>query len=223
MNAYRIALADDHVVLRQGMRRIIEETGEMEVVGEAGDGLELINLLNETVPDMVVLDSSMPNLSGIGAISEIKRLHPGMKALVLTMHRDKEYIYQVLSSGADGCLLKDDVDTELLFAIIKIRQGGFYVSPALAQEMAVFWRQMGGREAERVFANECLTIREREVIRLVAEGRSSLEIAALLSISVRTVDQHRANIRNKLRLRKTADLVKYAICKGYIQVVVPQS
>jgi two-component system, NarL family, response regulator NreC len=219
MTPYHITLADDHTLLRQGLKRIIEESGEMRVVGEAGDGLELINLLNKTVPDMVVLDISMPNLRGIEAIGEIKSRFPRVKTLILTMHRDAEYLYQAFTSGADGYLLKEDADSDLFTAIDKIRQGGFYVSPSLTQELVACWRRAGKGEDKSSFAGDCLTTREREVIKLIAEGRSSVEIARLLCISVRTVDQHRINIRNKLRLRKTADLVKYAVSKGYIQVL----
>lgn len=220
MDPYRITLADDHVLLRQGLRRIIENNEGMEVVGEAGDGLELIRLVDETAPDLVILDISMPNLRGTEAIGEIKRRHPGVKALVLTMHRDEEYLQQALSSGADGYLLKEDSDTDLFFAITKIRQGGLYLSPSLAHTMVEYWNRNGQGAAKSPVPSESLTTREREVLRLVAEGKSSPQIAGLLSISIRTVDQHRANIKNKLRLRKTADLVKYAISQGYIQVLV---
>ena len=219
MTPYRITLADDHVLLRQGLRRIIEESGEFQVVGEAGDGLELISLLNKTVPDMAVVDISMPKMRGIEAVCEIKSRHPGVKVLVLTMHRDQSYLYQALTSGADGYLLKEDADTELFNAIETIRRGGLYVSPALTQELAECWKKTAQREVKLNFTNECLTVREREVLKLVAEGKSSMEIAGLLCICVRTVGQHRLNIRQKLRLKKTADLVKYAVSKGYIQVL----
>jgi two-component system, NarL family, response regulator NreC len=221
MSAYRITLADDHVLLRQGLRRIVEESSGLEVVGEAGDGMELLRLLNKTVPDLIILDISMPNLRGIEAICEIKGRHAGVKVLVLTMHRDKEYLYQAVSSGADGYLLKDDADTELFSAIRKIRHGEFYVSPSLVQELKEYRKQMGRGAAGPIVPLECLTIREREVLKLIAEGKSSREIAALLYISARTVDHHRANIMSKLNLRKTVDLVKYAITKGYTQTVSP--
>ncbi len=139
MNPYRITLADDHVLLRQGLRRIVEESREMEVVGEAGDGLELIGLLNKIVTDMAVVDISMPKMRGIEAVSEIKSRHPGVKVLILTMHRDRNYLHQALSSGADGYLLKEDADTELFKAIERIRRGGLYVSPSLSQELAECW------------------------------------------------------------------------------------
>jgi DNA-binding NarL/FixJ family response regulator len=221
MDPYRITLADDHVLLRQGLKRIIEESAELQVVGEAGDGLELVSLLNKTVPDMTVVDISMPIMRGIEAILEIKSRYPAVKVLVLTMHRDKSYLYQALSSGADGYLLKEDSDTELFAAIEKIRQGGLYVSPALTQELAECLKTSARGEFKPGFTHESLTVREREVLKLIAEGKSSGEVARLLCISVRTVGQHRINIRHKLGLRKMADLVKYAVSKGYVQMLPP--
>ena len=216
MSPYRITLADDHALLRQGLRRIVEESPELEVVGEAGDGVELIQLLNKSATDMVVLDISMPKLRGLEAMCEIKSRYPGVKVLILTMHRDKEYLYQSLTSGADGFLLKEDADSELFSAIRKIREGGIYASPSLAKELAAY-RRLGGRgDAGRCSEDGGLSTREREVLKLIAEGKSSREIAEILCISVRTVDHHRANIMSKLRLRKTADIVKYAIQKGYV-------
>ena len=216
MNRYRITLADDHVLLRQGLRRIIEESPELEIIGEASDGVELIQLLKKFIPDMIVLDISMPRLRGIEAICEIKSLHPKVKVLMLTMHRDKEYLYQSLASGADGYLLKEDADTELFSAIKKIREGAFYASPSLTKELNAYLRPESGGDAGYSFEGECLSTREREVLKLIAEGRSSREVADILYISIRTVDHHRANIMDKLKVRKTVDLVKYAIQKGYV-------
>jgi DNA-binding NarL/FixJ family response regulator len=187
----------------------------MEVVGEAGDGVELIQLLNRLVPDMIVLDISMPKLRGIEAICEIKSRHPQVKVLMLTMHRDKEYLYQSLSSGADGYLLKEDADTELFSAIKKIREGAFYASPSLSMELAAYRKLESSGDAGS-YDGECLSTREREVLKLIAEGKASREVAEILFISARTVDHHRANIMDKLKLKKTADLVKYAIHKGFI-------
>jgi DNA-binding NarL/FixJ family response regulator len=138
-----------------------------------------------------------------------------VKVLVLTMHRDKEYLYQAVSSGADGYLLKEDADTELFSSIQKIRQGEFYISPSLSKELKEYRKQAGRGTAGPFVPRECLTTREREVLKLIAEGKSSREIGVLLFISARTADHHRANIMTKLNLNKTADLVKYAIHKGY--------
>lgn len=216
MKPYRIILADDHALLRQGLRRIIGESDGLQVIGEAADGVELLRLMNKMTPDMVVLDISMPNLRGLEAIGEIKCRHAEVKVLVLTMHRDKDYLYQALSSGADGYLLKDDADTELFAAIGRIRDGRLYVSPSLARELTDYRAHFGRKEVLCLADREVLTNREREVLKLIAEGKSSREIADLLFISVRTVDHHRANIMEKLKLRKAADLVKYAVSKGYV-------
>ena len=141
MNVYRIVLADDHVLLRQGLKKIIEEKADIEVVGEAGDGLELLNLLNKLTlskltPNMVILDISMPNLSGIEATRQIKTIYPDVKVLILSMHRNSEYVYHSISAGAQGYLLKEDASVDLFSAIEKIRQGGVYISPLLASELA---------------------------------------------------------------------------------------
>ena len=216
MSPYHIILADDHVLMRQGLRRIIEETPDLDIVGEAGDGVELLRLLNGITPHLVVLDISMPNLRGLEAVHEIKALHPRVKVLMLTMYRDREYLYQAIESGADGYLLKEDADTELLFAIHTILQGGFHVSAVLSKELAEYRkRRVCGLGAS--FEGECLTTREREVLHLVAAGKSSRECAELLCISARTVEHHLSNIREKLKIRKFVDLIKYAVNKGCCQ------
>lgn len=201
-------------MFRQGIRRIIEEIAGLEVVGEVGDGIKVPEVLKETKPQMVILDISMPNLRGIEATREIKKVFPDIKVLILTMHKNKEYLYYGFSAGADGYLLKADADTELVSAIETIRQGKSYVSPLFSAEMRYsdIMKLIGGRFEPPV---EPLTTREREVLKLIAEGKSSKEIAHLLSISTRTVQHHRDNIMNKLTIRTTAELVKYAIQKGY--------
>jgi len=216
MGRYRIVLADDHVLLRTGLKSILEKTADMEVVGEASDGLELLSLLYKIKADMIILDISMPNLRGIEAIREIKAIHPELKTLILTMHKDKEYLHQSISAGADGYLLKEDADTELFSGIETIREGKIYVSPHLSSDLVDDWAKIRRGVARPVSEPERLTTREKEVLKLIAEGKSSKEIADLLSISVRTVEHHRANIMNKLNLKKTADLVKYALQKGYV-------
>jgi len=211
VSTYHIVLADDHALVRQGLKRTLEENVDLEVVGEAGDGLELLDLLKKLTPHMVILDISMPKLRGIEAIREIKMEHPRVKVLMLTMHKEKEYLHQAMSAGADGYFLKKDVDTELFSAIEKIRQGEIYVSHSLSQDLVEMWE-----EIRHGFRKPILTNREREVLKLIAEGKSSKEIAALLFISVHTVERHRANLMEKLNMKKAADLVKYAIAKGYV-------
>ena len=216
MGPYHIVLVDDHVMFRQGLKRILEESPDLEVVGEVDCGLELLKLLEKLVPDLVILDISMPNLRGLEAIHEIKMNHPNVKILVLTMHKDKEYLHQALSAGAEGYLLKEDADSELFSAIGRVRQGKKYVSPKLSEGLAEDWVKLTQGDHGPSFEAERLTIREREVLKLIAEGKSSREIGELFFISVRTVERHRANVMDKLNLRKTADLVKYAIQKGYV-------
>lgn len=217
VSPYRILLADDHVMFRQGMKRILEGVADLEVVGEVGDGLKLLERLKKSSPDMVILDISMPNLRGIEATKEIKTAYSEVKVLILTMHKDKEYLYHAISAGADGYLLKEDADTELFSAIETIRRGGNYISPLLSVELADDLAQtFHGTGFKAPF--EPLTTREREVLKLIAEGKSNKEVANLLFISVRTVQHHRANIRKKLNIRKTADLVRYAIRKGYVSI-----
>ena len=217
MPPYRIVLADDHVMFRQGIKRIIEKIEGLEVIGEASDGLELLRLLNELKPDIVFLDISMPNIRGIEVTREIKSLHPDVKVLILTMHRKKEYLYHAISAGAKGYLLKEDSDVELFSAIDTIRKGGFYVTRLLAGELAEDISHLYKGDAR--LPSEPLTTREREVLKLIAEGKSNREIANLLYISIRTVENHRANIMRKLNLSKTADMVRYAIEKGYISLI----
>jgi DNA-binding NarL/FixJ family response regulator len=216
MATYRIVLADDHVLFRQGEKRILEGMADLEVIGEASDGLELLNLLKQSTPDMVILDISMPKLRGLEAIHEIKKIHTDVNILILTMHKDKEYVYLALSAGAKGYLLKEDTDKELFSAIEKIRQGKTYLSPYLSEQLTNEWARIGREGPESFSEIDPLTTREREVLKLIAEGKSNKEIADFLFISIRTVERHRANMMERLNLKKTTDLIKYAIQKGYI-------
>jgi len=216
MTPYRIVLTDDHVLLRQGLRRIIEGVGDLQVIGEAGDGLELLALLRRCTPHLVVLDISMPHLRGIETIPEIKTLHPAAKVLVLTMHRDRGYLVEAMGAGADGYLLKEDADMQLFSAIEKVRQGKVYVSPKLEDELAATWARSCRGDVDQTAPRERLTLRERVVLKFIAEGQSSKEIADLLCISHRTVEHHRANMMAKLKVKGTAELVKYAMTHGYV-------
>jgi DNA-binding NarL/FixJ family response regulator len=214
VSPYRIVLADDHVMFRQGIKNILGKDKGLEVIGEAGDGLKLLELLNKATPDMIILDISMPNLRGIEATREIKMILPEVKVLILSIHKDKEFVYSAISAGAEGYLLKEDADTELFAAIEKIRQEGRYISPLLLGDLTneLFQAHHKGQLTPQI---EPLTTREREVLKFIAEGISNKEIADLLFISVRTVENHRANIMRKLNIKSTANLIKYAIRKGY--------
>ncbi len=216
---YKIVLAEDHVLVREGIKKIIESLQGLQVVGEVGDGLQLLDLLKGVAADMVILDISMPSLPGIEATREIKKAYPAVKVLILTMHKKKEYLNNAISAGVDGYLLKEDAPKELLNAIDKIRQGLIYVSPLLSSDLADLYVQ--GRRREDVEPTVPLTPREIEIIRLIAEGKSSKEIAEILFLSFRTIQNHRTKIMRKLNLKKNTDLVRYAIRKGYTATPAP--
>ncbi len=213
MSPYHIILADDHLMFRNGIKRIIEDSPNLLVTGEARDGLELLDLLKKTKPDMVILDISMPNIRGLEATEEIKTSYPDIKILILTMHRDKEYLIQALSAKADGYLLKEDTDAQLLAAIESIRDGKIFLSPLLSEDLSQ--NLLGFIENADKSLDETLSTREKEVLTLLAEGKSNKEIAGLLYISTRTAEHHRASINKKLKINNIVDLVKYAIRKGY--------
>ncbi|MDM8539400.1 response regulator transcription factor [Desulfobacterales bacterium HSG17] len=214
MHPYRIMLADDHIMLRSGIRKIIEDFKDMDIVGEVGDGLELLNMLKKVLTDMIILDISMPNLRGIEATREIKSNHPDIKILILSMHKSKEYLYQAISAGAEGYLLKDDSDRELLTAINTIRNDNIYLSPNLSRDLTHDFIETcrGGNKP----LDDPLTAREKQVLKLIAEGNTCKNISSLLYISIRTAQHHRASILKKLNIKKMPELVKYAINKGYI-------
>jgi len=214
MEPFRIVLGDDHVLFRQGMKRLIHDISGMEVIGEANDGRELLGLLKTCTPDLVILDISMPNLGGIEAGHEIRILYPETKILILTMHKSKEYLYQAMSAGANGYLLKEDTDDELLFAINTIRGGRTYITRKLAGALTGdLANLLIGRDKE---VRKLVTAREREVLKLIAEGKNNAEVADFLCISIRTVEGHRASLMRKLNLRNTAELVKYAVEDGLV-------
>ena len=208
MDPYTIILADDHAMLREGIRKIIERIKDVQISGEVNDGLELLELLKRSSPNLVILDISMPNLRGLEAIREIKKTYPQVKVLVLTMHKKKEFLRQALRDGADGFLLKEDAGSELIRAVQTVRSGGKYLSPLLSGVLTSL-----AVEEEKT---EVLTMRERAVLKLLAEGKRTQEIAAALYISPHTVRRHRSNIMEKLNIKNLADLVKYAISQSYI-------
>jgi DNA-binding NarL/FixJ family response regulator len=210
MDVCSIVLADDHVMFRQGVRRIIEETPGLEVVGEANDGLELLHLLKTQEPELVLLDISMPLLRGLEATREIKQLYPRVKIIILTMHRTREFLHQALEAGAEGFLLKEGTDFELLRAIQTVRGGGKFISPLLSTELADLALRGQGADPDP------LTPREKTIVKLLTEGKTPKEIADLLYISIFTVRRHRSNIMLKLNLKRQADLIRYALSRGII-------
>lgn len=216
MAAYRIVLADDHVIFRQGMKRLIDEAPGIMVVGEANDVSELFARVDQLNPDLVILDISMPDIGGIAATREIVKQHPSVNVLILTMHKNREYLYHAISAGAQGYLLKEDSDIELFSAIDTIRKGEVYVTRLLTGELAGDLASM--LKGNRKPSVTILTKREKEILKLIAEGKLNKEIAGLLHISIRTVENHRANIMKKLDTNKTAGLVKYAIQHGIMEL-----
>lgn len=214
MTPWRIVLADDHVLIRQGIRKIIEDYEATEVVGEVGDGLELLSFLDNCSPDLIILDISMPNLRGTEVIADAKKICPNVKVLMMTMHKNEQYFFCSMAAGADGYVLKEDSDAELLTAIETIRDGGLYISPVIAEDIPE--KAMRAYLENRSFPCDSLTKREIEILKLVAAGDTSKSIAGTLSISVRTVEHHRANLLKKLNLRNTVDLIKHAIETGLI-------
>jgi len=210
---YKIVLAEDHVLVREGIKKIIEAIPGLKVVGEVGDGAELLDLLKDRAADMVILDISIPSLPGIEATREIKKAYPNVKVLILTMHKKKDYLNNAIAAGMDGYLLKEDAPKELLKAIDQIREGMAYISPLLSGDLAdLYVRSQRPGVAEPVAR---LSLREIEIITLITEGKSSKEIADILFLSFRTVQNHRTKIMKKLNLKKNTDLVRYAIHKGY--------
>ncbi len=213
MKSYRVILADDHALVRKGIRMLIEEESSLEVIGEVGDGIELIDLLKEKTPDLILLDISMPNLRGIEAIPEIFKIHPQVKIFILSMHKNEQYLCSALSAGAKGYLLKEDSDTELLPAIEEVMRGKLCIS----KQFEDFIDDPIDVCKERMTSSaQTLSPRERQILKLVAEGETNKDIGEILKISKRTVEHHRASIMKKLSVNKTADLVKYAISEGYL-------
>lgn len=213
MSPYAIVLADDHAMVRQGIKRILEEERGLQVVAEVSDGLELLELLPSLSVDMVIMDIGMPSLSGIEATKSIKQSRPEIKVLILTMHKSNEFLNLAFSAGADGYLLKEDVAKELLAAIEKIRHDSTYISPLLAPFVADFYVRSRRKELPKS-PYDLLTKREIEILKLIAQGKSGKEIAELLFLSHRTVQNHRTSILRKLKLHKSTDLVKYALLHG---------
>lgn len=213
MKRYKIVLADDHALLRDGIKKIITETNELEVIGEASDGLMLLKILKRISPDMVILDVAMPKLRGIEAAQEIHKQFPLVAILFLSMHKSREYLQKALASGARGYVVKEDSGSELIHAIQTIRRGGSYVSPMMMKELSD--DPLGLFSSTGPAGEDPLTTRERQILQLIADGKTSREIADLLFISIHTVSNHRKNIRRKLSIRKNADLVKYALKHGY--------
>jgi len=211
----RIVIAEDHTILREGLRSLLSSNVNFEVVGEAGDGREAIRQVKKLKPDLILSDLSMPRMNGMEAIKEIKRESPATKILVLTVHRAEEYILATFRAGADGYLLKDSTHTELLMAVKKVLSGTHYISPEISEKVIEGYIE-GKKSLKSRTSWETLTQREREILKLIAEGYRNKEIAGDLCISVKTVEKHRANLMEKLDLHSIQALTTFAIEKGLV-------
>jgi DNA-binding NarL/FixJ family response regulator len=214
----RILLADDHTMFRQGLKTLLESKPDLQVVGEAADGRQAIELVEKTNPDVIIMDISMPGLNGVEATRKIINMHPGAKIVGLSMHTDRRYTSEVLKAGAAAYLPKDGAFEELEHALHAVLTGEVYLSPRVAAGLVDDYVRQP-RDA-RPTAFERLTAREREVLQLMAEGQATKEIAATLHVSVKTVETHRRQIMEKLNIYSVAELTKYAIREGLTSIEV---
>ena len=212
---YRVLVADDHGVVRQGLRSLLEKSAEVSVVGEASDGREAVRLAAELHPDIVIMDIAMPLLNGIDSTSLIVNRSPDTKVIILSMHSDESYILRALTAGAKGYLLKDSAEEDILPAVKAVAAGRPYFSPAIsATLLEEYLRAMKNRNLADSY--ELLTNREKEILQLLAEGKSNKDVAGILNLSPYTVDSHRTNLMQKLNLHNTAEIVLYAVRKNII-------
>ena len=212
----RILLADDHAVLRSGLRALLERHEDISVVGEATDGRELVQMAVKLEPDVVITDIGMPNLNGTEATAQITAKHPNVKVIMLSMHSDESYVLRALKAGARGYLLKESSsEADLITALRAVHSGKAYFSPAISALLVEdYVRQL--RDKDAVDSYELLSPREREILQLIAEGKSNKDIANLLNLSLYTVETHRGNILQKLNLHSVPELILYAVRKGVI-------
>jgi DNA-binding NarL/FixJ family response regulator len=214
-DTYRVVIAEDHTLFRQGLKALLSLEPEFEVVGEAADGFQAIQCAKELKPDIILLDISMPRVDGMAAIREIKSVCPEAEVLILTVHKTEEHVLETLKSGASGYVLKDASHEEFLLAMRSVLQGKRYLSPDISAKIVDGY--LNGREtADPTSPWESLTPRERQVLKLIAEAYKNKEIADFLCISVKTVAKHRANIMKKLNLHSAAELTAYAIKRGLV-------
>jgi DNA-binding NarL/FixJ family response regulator len=213
----RILLADDHTVVRQGLRKVLEERPDWKVVAEAGDGREALRQAEQLQPDVAIIDVAMPLLNGVETTRQIVKHVPSVRVLVLSMHADEAYITQILHAGASGYLLKDSADVDLIHAVEAVAQGKSFFSPAVARLMLDDYVKQRNGEPSIVDRYETLSDREREVFQLIAEGKTNKDIAGLLFISPSTVETHRAHIMEKLDVHSAPEIVLYAVRRGIIR------
>ena len=216
MKKIRVLLAEDHTIVRKGLRSLLEREATIEVVGEAQDGREAVVRVQQLRPDVVILDITMPELNGLEATHQIKRSNPEVNVLILSVHGSEEYVFQALSAGASGYLVKKAAPDELVTAIQAVYRGEPFISPFISGRILQDQVRRTKITPEEFRVYEKLTHREKEILQLVAEGRSNREIAGLLFLSIKTVQTHRANLMDKLGIRSTAELTQYAMRRGLI-------
>lgn len=216
MKTISVFLADDHKILREGIKSILERESDILITGEAEDGLSTVKLVNQLQPNVVILDIAMPKLNGLEAIRQIHHNNPNVKIIILTMHDNEEYIRQTLASGAMGYILKDAAAHELIDAIRTVNRGEAILSPAITSLVIANYLRWGNQETEN--SSDNLSAREREILQLIAEGHTNKQIADILCISIKTVQTHRLNLMKKLDLHDRGELIKYAIQKKIIDI-----
>ena len=216
MGNIKVLVADDHTILRQGIKALLDNQAGIEVIGEAKDGREALALVERLLPDVILMDIGMPGLNGLEATRRIKKKFPGIKVLVLTMYTNEEYVFQILNAGANGYLVKETAFQDLISAIKAVYRDEAFMSPSISKKVINRYTQ-GVRKANDTTC-DILTTREREILQLIAEGSSSKKIAEALFISPKTVETHRTHIMDKLNIHNRTDLVKYAIRTGIVDI-----
>jgi two-component system response regulator NreC len=214
-NKLKIVLADDHTILREGLRALLTSDPDFEIVGEARDGREAVRCVEKLSPDLLLMDLSMPRMSGMDAIREIKKRYPATRIIALTVHKTEEYLLTTLQAGADGYVLKDATHDELVMAIKNVMGGKSYLSPGVSEKVIEGYLE-GKGNSRSASSWESLSQREREVLKLIAEGYKNKDIAEDLCISLKTVEKHRANLMKKLDLHNAAALTVYAVERGLV-------
>jgi DNA-binding NarL/FixJ family response regulator len=217
MKKIRVLIAEDHTIVRQGLSALLRSEPDMEVVGEASDGLEAVEMAKKLIPDVVLMDIGMRNLNGVEATRRIKKALPHAQVLALTVYDNEEWIFQVLKAGASGYLIKDSAMTELVSAIKAIREGDSYLSPSISKKVIEEYI-LRAETGEMKRPDDLLSEREKEILQLIAEGNSVPEIASRLCISKKTVEAHKAHIMEKLNIHDKVGLIKYAIRIGLTQL-----
>jgi DNA-binding NarL/FixJ family response regulator len=215
MKTIRVIVADDHTIIRSGLKALLDREPDIEVVAEAADGRQAVQKAQELQPEVVLLDIAMPNLNGIEAARQISAKHEGMGIIILSMHSDEGYVLKALKAGARGYLLKDSPESDIMNAVRAVNSGKAYFSPEISRMLADdYVRQIQQRGVEDSY--ELLTAREREILQMLAEGKSNKDVANLLNLSLHTVETHRSNILQKLNLHSVPELILYAVRKGIV-------